>query len=89
MPRSLDEVLRHADELRRRFEDHEPAGRDAAVLREIRAAVERCAAGERRLTDAVRAARSEGVSWSAIGAMVGTSGEAVRKRYGGRLSDTA
>jgi hypothetical protein len=61
MPRSAKEILAHADELARRFEDHKPA------------------------PGAVRAARADGHSWAAIGAMLGTSGEAARQRY----SDTA
>ena len=35
----------------------------------------------RRVLDAIRAARRAGMSWSAIGLFVGTSGEAVRQRY--------
>lgn len=34
------------------------------------------------LRDAVVQARADGHSWAAIGAMVGTSGEAARQRYG-------
>jgi hypothetical protein len=34
------------------------------------------------LLAAVEGARSDGQSWSAIGAMLGTSGEAARQRYG-------
>jgi hypothetical protein len=37
---------------------------------------------ERVLLDAVVRARHEGHSWASIGAMVGTSGEAARQRYG-------
>ena len=49
MPRSLKEILEHADELGRRFEEHEPADvRDAAPLHAIREAVTECAATERR-----------------------------------------
>ncbi|HET6560355.1 MAG TPA: hypothetical protein VFG72_00625 [Marmoricola sp.] len=82
MPRSLQEILAHADELERRFADHEPADvRDAAPLRALRDAVTERAATERRIADAVTAARQAGVSWSAIGGMLGTSGEAARKRY--------
>jgi hypothetical protein len=35
-----------------------------------------------RIAEAVAAAREAGVYWSAIGGMLGTSGEAARKRYG-------
>ena len=85
MPRSLQEILEHADELGRRFEEHEPADvRDAAPLHAIREAVTERAATERRVAEAVAAAREAGVSWSAIGSMLGTSGEAARKRYSGQ-----
>lgn len=82
MPRSLQEILEHADELERRFADHEPADvRDAAPLRALRDAVIERAANERSIAEAVTAARQAGVSWSAIGGMLGTSGEAARTRY--------
>ncbi len=85
MPRSLQEILEHADELGRRFEDHEPSDvRDAAPLHAIREAVTERAASERRIAEAVASAREAGVSWSAIGSMLGTSGEAARKRYAGQ-----
>jgi hypothetical protein len=85
MPRSTEQILAHADELARRFAEHEPAGdrvQDARALRDIAAAVERRAGAERDIAAAVAAARAEGHTWSAIGAMLGTSGEAVRQRYG-------
>jgi len=83
--RRLQEILEHADELRRRFEDHEPSDvRDAAPLHAIREAVTERAASERRIAEAVASAREAGVSWSAIGSMLGTSGEAARKRYAGQ-----
>lgn len=77
-------IMGHADELARRFGEHEPeAGdvRDARALRDIAAAFARVAAGERDLASAVSVARAEGHSWAAIGAMLGTSGEAARQRY--------
>jgi len=82
MPRSLQEILDHADEPSARFTNTEPDVRDAAPLRAIRDAVTERAATERRLAEAVTAARTTGASWSAIGGMLGTSGEAARKRYG-------
>ena len=82
MPRSLQEILEHADDLERRFADHEPADvRDAEPLRALRDAVTERAATERRIVEAITNARQAGVSWSAIGSMLGTSGEAARKRY--------
>jgi len=85
MPRTVKEILDHADELAARFEGAEPEAsdiKDAASLRELRLAVQARAEAERHLADAVSIARGEGHSWAAIGAMVGTSGEAARQRYG-------
>ena len=83
MPRTAQEILDHADELAARFEQAEPADvRDATALRAVREAVLARAEAERDLGDAVVRARHEGHSWAAIGAMVGTSGEAARQRYG-------
>lgn len=63
MPRSLQEILEHADELERRFADHEPADvRDATPLRALRDAVTEPVATERRIAEAVTAARQTGVS---------------------------
>lgn len=90
MPRSLQEILEHAEELERRFDEHEPTDvRDAAPLHAIRDAVTERAATERRVAETVSAAREAGVSWSAIGGMLGTSGEAARKRYGGQHAKSA
>ena len=85
MPRSTEEILAHAAELAKRFEDHEPSTaetKDARVLRDIAQAFSRVAVSERELADAVSVARAEGHSWAAIGTMLGTSGEAARQRYG-------
>lgn len=85
MPRTIKEILDQADELADRFEAHDPVIddiKDAAPLKAVRMAFQARAEAERRLADAVSAARTEGHSWAAIGAMVATSGEAARQRYG-------
>ena len=85
MPRTVAEILDQADVLAARFEAHAPdatAVADAAALRAVRQAFQTRADAERALADAVSVARAEGHSWAAIGAMVGTSGEAARQRYG-------
>jgi hypothetical protein len=85
MPRTTQEILDQADELAARFQDHEPDQtnvRDAGSLRAVRWAFQARADAERGLADAVSVARADGHSWAAIGAMVGTSGEAARQRYG-------
>lgn len=85
MPRTVEEILADADDLAARFEeDNLGPGRvvNGASLREVRKAFEAKARAERDLADAVTVARAEGHSWAAIGAMLGTSGEAARQRYG-------
>lgn len=85
MPRPIQEILDHADDLAKRFEDYEPHAedeRDPASLKQLRDAVLARSDAERSIRDAVSAARSDGQSWAAIGSMLGTSGEAARQRYG-------
>ena len=84
MPRTAQEILDYADELAARFEQHEPGDdvRDADALGTVREAFLARADAERVLLDAVVRARHEGHSWASIGAMLGTSGEAARQRYG-------
>lgn len=85
MPRTAQEIIDQAEALGTQFERHEPREeniRDAAALRRVRKAFQRRAAAELELAKAVAAARADGHSWSAIGTMLGTSGEAARQRYG-------
>ncbi len=85
MPRTAQEIVNQAEGLARRFEAHEPEVaniRDASSLRRVRRAFQRRAATEQQLADAVKAARDDGQSWTVIGTMLGTSGEAARQRYG-------
>jgi hypothetical protein len=85
MPRSTKEIIDQADVLAQRFEDHVPGAsslRAADTLRQVREAFLDRARAESDLLAAVQGARSDGQSWSAIGAMLGTSGEAARQRYG-------
>lgn len=85
MPRTIDEIISQAEELAERFEDHKPspgAVKEAAALRELRRAFLARVEAERHVTEAVEKARDEGHSWASIGAMVGTSGEAARQKYG-------
>ena len=85
MPRSVQEILDHADELAKRFEDYEPSPtdeRDPEVLAELRRAVLSRSDAERSIKDAIKHARERGYSWALIGSLIGTSGEAARQRYG-------
>jgi hypothetical protein len=83
MPRTAEEILAHAGELARRSEEEADPDRvrDATTLREPARAFERRALAEADLASAVATARADGHTWSAIGAMLGTSGEAARQRY--------
>ena len=84
MPRSIQEILDHADELAQRFEDYEPADGDERPVEEYllqRAAVAR-ARSERQIVEAVTAARTAGIRWSKIGELLGTSAQAAQQRYG-------
>ena len=84
MPRSIQDILDHADELARRFEDYEPSEADERSVEEYllrRAALSR-ARSEREIVDAVMRARAEGISWSKIGEILGTSAQAAQQRYG-------
>lgn len=85
MPRTMQEILDHADELADRFEHDDVGtdeGHDAAPLRALREAVLTRAAAEQTVADRVTDARDAGLPWSVIGMYLGTSGEAARQRYG-------
>lgn len=85
MPRSVEEILAHADDLAARFENYEPRAEDEVdmlAVGELRSAVAERSSAERHLVEAVRGARRAGMSWATIGTFVGTTGEAARQRYG-------
>lgn len=85
MPRTTADILAHADELADRFEAHVPDPariRDATTLRLLADAVVTAAHAAEAVETAVAAARADGHTWSSIGDMLGTSGEAARQRYG-------
>ena len=84
MPRSIQEILDHAEGLAKRFEDYEPAEGDERPVEEYlleRAALAR-ARSEQQVVDAVVAARAAGATWQKIGAILGTSAQAAQQRYG-------
>lgn len=82
----LSELVARADELADAFESFEPTDEDherplpAEVA--LKLAAWRRNLAEKELSDAVHAARSQKLSWRAIGEAVGTTGEAARQRYG-------
>jgi hypothetical protein len=90
MPRSIQEILDHADELAQRFEDYQPNPADEVPVEEylLRRATLARAQSERHLVEAVVAARHKGTSWQRIGDILGTSAQAAQQRYG-ELVDSA
>jgi hypothetical protein len=89
MPKTVEEILKHADELAARFENYEPSAGDeldVSAVSALRAAVHERSQAEQHVIDAIRDARKTGMSWSAIGAFVGTSGEAARQRYAAKVA---
>lgn len=90
MPRSIREILDHADELADRLERYEPSAGDERPVEEYlleRAAVAR-AQGERQVLDAVTSARAKGIPWQRIGELLGTSAQAAQQRYGPAVGPT-
>ena len=84
MPRSIQDILDHADELASRLESYEPSEADERPVEEYlleRAALAR-ARSERQIIEAVSAARDAGITWARIGDLLGTSPQAAQQRYG-------
>ena len=84
MPRSIQEILDHAEQFSDLFEDHDPNPDnfgEGESLRALSKAVQARAETEKQMVDVVSDARAEGHSWSAIGGILGTTGEAARQRY--------
>lgn len=81
---SIRDIIDHAEELARRFEDYEPAAGDELPVEEYRlgGAVLSRARSEQQIVDAVVGARSAGVPWTKIGEILGTSAQAAQQRYG-------
>ena len=83
MPRSMQDILDHADELAKRFENYDPSPADEIGAAEYllrRAALAR-ARSERQVADAVDAARRAGISWKRIGKELGISAQGAQQRY--------
>ena len=87
MPRSVEEIIAHADEYAARFENYEPRVEDEVPIEvlNLRQAAWSRSDAEREMLEAVAAARQAGPSWSMIGSVIGTSGEAARQRYGSKV----
>lgn len=90
MPRTIQEILEHADELADRLERYEPSPEDEQSVEEylLQRAVIARARGERQVVEAVRSARANGISWQRIGELLGTSAQAAQQRYGAVIGST-
>ena len=72
-----------------RFENYEPSPDDeldTGAVTLLRNAIRDRSEAERHLIEAIRSGRESGMSWSAIGALVGTSGEAARQKYSNKVA---
>lgn len=82
-PRTLEEMLAAVEALAHQMQnDADPAGTitsDPALA--IADAFRRLVAAQQSLADRVADGRAGGLSWSAIGTVLGLSGEAARQRY--------
>lgn len=87
MPRSIQDILDHADQLAERFENFDPDDAVEIPVEEylLQRAVIARARSEQQLLDAVAKARSAGVSWQKIGTLLGTSAQAAQQRYSAAL----
>ncbi|MGP5654142.1 hypothetical protein [Candidatus Corynebacterium faecigallinarum] len=84
--RTLDDIIANADKLADTFENYEPTPEDGErelpPVMSVKLAAWRRDLAERDLAEAVQSARRNKVSWRELGNVIGTSGEAVRQRYG-------
>ena len=83
MPRSIQDILDHADELAKRFDDFDPEQATDIPVEEylLQRAVVARARSEQQLIDSVINARTAGLSWQKIGALLGTSAQAAQQRF--------
>ena len=83
MPRSIQDILDHAAELAKRFDDFDPYSATDVPTEQylLQRAVVARARSEQQLIDAVVGARAAGMSWQAIGSLLGTSAQAAQQRY--------
>ncbi len=83
MPRSIQDILDHAADLAKRFENFDPDHAEEIPVEEylLQRAVVARARSEQQLVDTVITARGAGLSWQRIGAILGTSAQAAQQRY--------
>lgn len=87
MPRTREQIQEAADAAERWLASLDPTAiaapdGDPRRLRRIGEAMRAVARGEAELADAVADARQHGDTWTQIAAMLGTSRQAARERFG-------
>ena len=82
MPRTTKDIIDQSEELAARFEVADSTNGHVDAVAQLRDAIVARVNGEAAVVDAIANARAVGMSWSAIGVLVGTSGEAARQRFG-------
>lgn len=83
MPRSIQEIIDHADELAAQFEAADPDSLTDVPVDEylLRRAARARAHSELTVERAVTDARTNGMPWRRIGELLGTSAQAAQQRY--------
>ena len=84
MPRSIQDILDHADKIARQFENLEPADATevSVAIYLLRGSVVDRARSERHIVQAVLEARQTGLTWKQISSELGISAQAAQQRYG-------
>lgn len=86
MPKSTQQIMDHRDELLAdMFERYEPRPedeRDGRPYHALREAVQKRAEAEAEIVEAVKAMRAARWSWTSVGGILGTTGQAAQQRYG-------
>ena len=88
MPRSIQDLLDHADEIASQFENLEPtdATEVSVAIYLLRRSVVDRARSERHLVQAVLEARHTGLTWKQISSELGISAQAAQQRYGSHIT---
>lgn len=90
MPKSTQEILEHRDALLADiFENYEPRSEDerhSPVYQSLRAAVQKRSEAEGEIVEAIAAMRAARWTWTSIGGILGTTGQAAQQRYGKHIS---
>jgi len=88
MPKSMEELIQHADDISEMFENWDSSKsiilskEETAILRAVH---QRCFQ-EKKIADAVRNARAKDISWKDIGFVLGTSAQSAHRKYSAFLS---